>query len=218
MNARKKLLLSVFAVLLASLPVEKAIAVDPFIEAGVGMIQSLRTTDDGVWIQDRLPHNVDWTAIAFRGGVGLKLNESWSVQTNYVRFGTGSAVKLQSVWQSDEIYESHCGLSCDHYQGHLWSTMQGGELVGTYHPPLWALSPIIRAGLAGFQHSVNWKIDGDPATHHYRGLVIAGVAGVGACYQQWLCVDTSYYHGFAETAFALSTSAFVYTGSVKYDF
>lgn len=208
----------VWSLVFAALFSRPAPAAEFFVEGGAGVVQSLKTNDDGVWIQDRLPHTTSWTAMAFRGGIGVRVNDAWSLQTNYVRFGTGAAVTLNSVWQSDETYNSRCGLQCDHYQGHLWSTMHGGELVATYHPQLWALSPLIRAGLAGFEHTVNWQIEGTSAVHQYRGLVLAGVVGAGACYQQWLCVDTSYYRGFADTYYPLSTGTVVSMFTMKYHF
>lgn len=187
-----------------------------FVEGGAGLTQFLKTSDDGIWIQDRMPHSTTWQDLAIRAGVGITLNESWSIGTNYIRLGQ---VKLQSVWQSDEIYESHCGLSCEHYHGNLWGTMQGGELVGTYHPQLWAVSPIVRAGLAVFDHTVRWETSNDTrGVHQYRGIVVAGVVGAGACYQAWLCADVSYYRGFAETHYPVSTGAVVSMLSVKYAF
>jgi hypothetical protein len=191
-------------------------ATEFFVEGGLGVTQFLKTSDDGVWIQDRMPHTTDWQDLAFRGGVGVTLHPSWSLGVNYVRLGS---VQLSSTWQSDEIYESRCGLSCDHYAGHLTGSMQGGELVGTYHPQLWAVSPIVRAGLAVFDHTVRWQTDNDPrGWHQYRGLVVSGVVGAGACYHGWLCGDVSYYRGFADTQYPLSTGAVVSMVTLKYSF
>lgn len=187
-----------------------------FIEGGLGLTQFLKTSDDGVWIQDRMPHATNWQDVAIRAGVGVKLHESWSVGANYLRLGQ---VALQSTWQSDLIYESRCGLSCNHYAGNLWSRMQGGELVGTYHPQLWAVSPIVRAGVAVFEHSVRWETNNDArGVHEYRGVIVAGVLGAGACYQTWACVDLSYYRGFADTYYPLSNAAIISMATLKYAF
>lgn len=191
------------------------IATKFFIEGGIGVTQFLKTSDDGVWIQDRMPHATNWQDMAIRVGIGVRINESFSIGTNYIRLGQ---VKLQSVWQSDEIYNSRCGLSCEHYHGNLWATMQGGELVGTYHPHVWHVSPIVRAGLAVFDHTVRWETSNQPGIHQYRGLVVSGVVGAGACYQHWLCADVSYYRGFAETHYPVSTGAVVSMVSLKYGF
>ena len=190
-------------------------ATDFFVEGGAGLTQFLKTNADGVWIQDRMPHTTNWQDVAIRAGVGVKLTGSFSLGTNYIRLGQ---VKLQSVWQSDEIYDSRCGLSCDHYHGNLWDTMQGGELVGTYHPQWWSISPILRAGLAVLDHTVRWETNNQPGVHQYRGIVVAGVMGAGACYHTWLCGDVSYYRGFADTHYPVSTGAVVSLVSLKYTF
>jgi hypothetical protein len=190
-------------------------AAEFFVEGGAGLTQFLKTSDDGVWIQDRMPHTTDWRDLALRGGLGVKFSENVSLGANYVRLG---AVQLDSTWQSDEIYNSKCGLSCDHYAGHLTGTMQGGELVGTYHPQLWAISPIVRAGLATMQHTLHWTTSNQAGAHTLRGVVVMGVVGAGVCYQTWLCGDVSYYRGFADTNFPLSTGAVVSMVSLKYTF
>lgn len=190
-------------------------AAEVYVEGGAGMTQFTRTQDDGVWIQERLPHAWDWQDVAFRAGLGVKLNESWSVGTNYLRWGT---VKLENVWQGDETYNSRCGLACGGSHGHAWGTVQGGELIGTYHPQLWAVSPLLRAGVAVLDHTIRWQMDGNQTVHQYRGVIVAGVLGAGACYQTWACVDLSYYRGFADSYYPLSNAAIISMATLKYAF
>lgn len=194
-------------------------AAEVYVEGGAGLTQFLRTADDGVWRQEGLGSKTDWQDMAFRAGIGLKLNESWSIGTNYIRLGT---VKIASQFVADEDYDAIRHV-CKHHcaeapSGHVWGTVQGGELIGTYHPQLWAVSPIVRAGLAVFDHTVRWQVGENPTVHQYRGVIVAGVVGAGACYQQWLCVDTSYYRGFADSYYPVSSGAVVSMLSLKYAF
>lgn len=206
------MILALFLVLWAA----SAFAANLFVEGGAGMTHFLKTSDDGVWIQDRLPHTTDWQDVAIRAGAGVRLNPSWSIGVNYLRLGQ---VTLDSVWQRDEEYSAHCHHDCGDFSGHLWTRMQGGEVIGTYQPVQWAVSPIFRAGLAIMHHSVNWTMSHRPQdVGQSTGLIAMGVLGAGACYHDWVCGDVSYYRGFIDTGFPLSTSAVVSVVTLKYTF
>ena len=194
-------------------------ATEVFVEGGAGLTRGLRTADDGVWRQEGLGSTTNWDDLAIRAGVGITLNPSWSVGTNYIRLGQ---VKIDSQFVGDAEYDAinHvCLSSCESAPyGHVTGTMQGGEVVVTYHPKLWAVSPILRGGVAVLDHTVLLRYDHNPYVYRFHGVVVASVVGAGTCYQSWACVDISYYRGLADTQAPVSTGAVVSMVSLKYTF
>ncbi len=193
-------------------------ALDAFLEGGAGVSQFQRTAPDGTWVQEGFGHQYHWIDIAARAGVGLRITEQWSVGVNYVHLGT---VGVDTGFVADEAYDPsahRCANHCETMQTvKTTDRLQGGELIGTYRPWSWAVSPFLRGGVAGFQHRLQWQVEGQ-GVNHFNGLVIAGVLGGGVCYQAWLCADVSYYKGVSTTQFPVSTAAVVPMLSVRYGF
>lgn len=191
---------------------------DFFVEGGVGLSDYQRTAPDGTWVQEGFPHHYDRRSLAMRAGVGLTLTPEWSVGVNVVDLGT---VGVRTGFVADESYDPQahqCVVACE--TARTVSTtdrLRGGELIGTYRPWDWVVAPFVRMGVAGFEHRLRWQVEQDaPAT--LSGIVLAGVAGAGLCYHNWLCADVSYYKGISTTKFPVSTAVVVPMLSLHYDF
>lgn len=205
-------------VLLLLWPVQ-AFAIDPYIEAGLGASSFQRTTPDGTWVQEGMGfhkfHNQD---LAFRAGVGVKLNEAWAIGANYVNLGT---VKVETMMVQDADYDiptKTCTANCANKQyGRAMDRLDGGELIATYTYRRWMVEPYLGFGGALMRHSFSWNTEtpGQPFTNYtQRGIVLMGVGRVGACVK-WLCADVSYYKGMGSTWYPVSDDALVTMAVVK---
>lgn len=190
-----------------------AYALDTFIEGGLGASFFQRTTPDGTWVQEGMGfhkfHNQD---IAFRAGVGLKLNEAWSLGLNYINLGT---VKVETWMVMDADYDiptKACTANCTPKQyGRAMDRLDGGELVATYTYKKWLVEPYVGMGGALMRHSFSWNTEtpGQGFTNYtQRGIVLMGVGRVGACVK-WLCADLSYYKGLGSTWYPISDDVLV---------
>jgi hypothetical protein len=191
-----------------------AIAADLFIEAGVGQSIFQRTTPDGVWWQSPFPHHFELNSLALKAGLGVQLNEHWSVTASYVSLGT---VKAFTEAVSDHNFDY--GDRKDP-RVHLttYDSYQGGQVLGQYRWTQWPVQPFLQGGVAVMSHHIRvYHSLGSGTPTEFTGVIPMVVVGGGLCWQ-WVCGEVSYYRGVQAPQYPISTQAIVPMLSVRYGF
>jgi len=185
-----------------------ALAVDIFVEGGIGPSFLQRTTPDGVWWQEPFPHSFNLTSLAWKAGLGVQLDEHWSLTASYVSLGTAKAV-TEAV--SDHNYD-HGDRKDPRFLITAYDNYHGGQLVAFYHWTQWPVQPFVSGGVAGMLHHVT----ANQATE-FSGVIPMAVVGGGLCWQ-WMCGEVSYYRGVQAPQYPISTEVIVPMLAGRYPF
>lgn len=196
------------------LVVGKACAAELFVEGGVGTTVFQKTTPDGVWWQQPFPHSFDLHTMAFKAGLGLQLNEHWSVTGSYVNLGT---IKAFTEAVSDENYD-HGDRKDKRVRLTAYDNYQGGQVMVAYRWTQWPVQPFLSGGVAVMSHHVRayHSLSGNTPTE-YAGVLPMAVVGGGLCWQ-WVCGEVNYYRGIMAPQYPISTSVIVPMLTLKYPF
>lgn len=182
-------------------------AAELFLEAGVGQSLFQRTTPDGVWWQQPFPHSFDLTSLAWKAGLGVKLNEHWSVTGSYVSLGETQAW-TEAV--SDENYD-HGDRKDPRVLLTATDRLAGPQLVGRYTWTHWPVQPFLSGGVAVLHHYGSARTNtysADAPSYEFHGDIPMVVVGGGACWQ-WVCGEINYYRGLHAPQYPISTSTIV---------
>lgn len=184
-----------------------------YLDAGVGATHHVPMRESGTWWQADQPYAFDTTALAWRAGVGVALTEHWAIQAGYVSLGE---VRSRTKAVADEHFDfaaQRCIASCDRIMDNkAWEPVTGWEAFGryTWHPG-W-VDPYLTAGVARLTHRTYSASTRVAETEwHHADVVLGGAQwvgriGGGLCYQ-WVCADTTYYHGLTGLDNAISERA-----------
>lgn len=221
-------LLLVLALVLWPGLVKKAEA-GAYLDVGLGATLFNRTIEDGTWIQEGLPNKELLESFAWRVGLGYTINDRWSLQANYLHFGTA---KIRALVVRDPDYNNkqhvclnHCGEA---FPFNTNDTMYGGEVSLTRTWQIRAFAPFLRAGGAVMIHHLRAAIQPmyptiePPLVNSRHGFIPAVLVGGGVCYKMF-CAETTYYQGLGgstggfgmDYALPISTSLFMSLVSVK---
>lgn len=192
----KPILLSLVLLCGLSMP---AYAAEVFVEGGIGPSLFQRTTPDGIWWQQPFPHSFDLSSFAWKAGVGLQLDEHWSVTGSYVSLGTAKAV---TEYVSDHDYDH------GHRDGArklltAYDRYQGGQVLARYRWTDWPVQPFLEGGVALMHHEITANL-----TTQFDGVIPMVVVGGGACWR-WLCGELNYYRGIQAPSYPISTSVLI---------
>jgi len=196
------------ALFIASLLFVMPVYAETYFNVGTGLTQFQRTTPDGTWYQEALPHNFDLIDIAFRSNLEYEFAEHWSVSGGYVNLGT-SRVRADAVADKDYDIATHtCLANCNHPKDfNVKDNLSGPELFVTYKFLTGPVQPYVTAGGSYMFHSLK----GTANTFKFEtdGNIVMGRVGGGVCYG-YLCGDVTYYHGMTgqdEAKFPISQRA-----------
>lgn len=167
-----------------------------YLDVAGGYTHFLLTTPDGDYLQKDLPHSLDLKDVAYKVGLGYRLNERWSIQGGYINLGT---IKQDARFVDDKDYSAKtgkCTANCSAaVPNKMTDAYQGGELTASYtfHPAKdYGIS--LKAGGAYLMHRFTITRYDVGASHQNYGQFPATVAGLGVSYK-WAYLETTYYHG-----------------------
>ncbi len=176
-----------------------------FLDGGIGLTNGLRTTPDGIWVQEPFPHSFDYTDIAFKAGFGLTLDEHWTLNANYVSLGTMKAV---TEYISDEDYAQH-NFSLPKKLLTTYDSLKGPQFLVSYRWNDYEIQPIVSGGMAYLHHKITANI-----TTNFEGDMPTFVMGTGLCYG-YFCGEVFYYRAINAPSYPISTQFIVPMVSMK---
>lgn len=201
--------------LLLILLASPAQAAELYLDAGIGAASHIPIKESGTWWQADQPHHFDTTALAWRTGLGLRLDDHWAMQAGYLNLGTTTSFTHAVADEHFDFGAGKCFTSCERVMlNTAREPVTGWEFFGryTWHPG-W-IDPYVTAGMARLTHptySASTAYQSDvwvPADVVLGGTLWAGRVGGGLCYQ-WLCGDVTYYHGLTGLDNGISERAVV---------
>lgn len=191
------------------------------LEGGIGPSFYQKTVEDGIWYQEAFPHKFYTQSIAWKVGVGVRVDTHWSFHVAYLNLGQVQADTL-FVWDGDYDPKAHkCLKHCE--KPHHLSTvdkLQGGELMVGYHYPLGGFDPFVKVGMALMSHTLEAQCTtslGESCSGVDRGIIPMVGMGGGVCYAL-ICGEVMYYRGIAETGTPIATDALVPMVTVRLPF
>lgn len=187
-----------FAVIIMVRP---ARAAETYFTASGGFTKFNMKTTDGFWCQAPFPCARNSTSTVWTAGLGLKLNEHWSIEADYRSLGKQT---INSSFVDDFDYDPvnhRCISNCDSLFtiNGSWK-VAGPSVSGVYSYPFPLITPYVRAGILFWQNSGTVLVSlpkgyGDPfypvrgaeacTTCKTDSLNYAGMLGVGLRVEKW---------------------------------
>lgn len=166
-----------------------------YLDAAGGLTHFLITANDGDYVQRGLPHQFDVRSLAYRVGLGYRVNEQWAIQAGYVNLGT---LNQTAQFVADEDYRhkaNWCIRNCQTAPTHkITDAYHGGELTVTRSWIMKDYGFFLKGGGAYLMHRFTIVRINDGGLGQHYGQFPAVVAGIGASYK-WAYVEMDYYHG-----------------------
>lgn len=188
-------------------------ASDFYLNMGLGATLFQQTTQNGTWLQEGQPYNMNLLDLAGKLGLGYRFNESWAMEVNGLSFGQARSAGLAVP---DEYYQPHAhkprhdAPKPNHFDARQRS--YGGEIVALRSFQLGEFSPFLKlGGFATFNdmpYTILSQPDMTPAQERYTGYTVGIVGGGGICYK-WACAEASYYRGMGSSNYPISKSFLV---------
>ena len=159
-----------------------------------GIAFPIRTTPDGTYWQQALPHDTKLLTGAYGVGLSYQVNPSWSIQAHYLDLGKS---KIKGRANSDENYDfrhHRCTQNCSWSYGFkATDALQGGDLTATYTWPGEGMRPFVKGGFALLYHRAIFRNEwGDE--DRLNGWLPELELGAGLAYK-WAYIELDYFQG-----------------------
>ena len=184
-----------------------------------GVAVPMRTTPDGTYWQEALPHNTKLATPAYAIGLSYQATPTLSFQAHYLNLGS-SRINGRAVSDENYDHKAHkCRVDCSSvYQYNFQATdsLKGGDLTATYTWQGEGVRPFVKGGLALLYHQARFRNTDTGDIDRFNGWIPALELGAGLAYQ-WAYVELDYFRGmnFGGQNLPISTQQFALFAGVK---
>jgi hypothetical protein len=159
-----------------------------------GLAVPIRTTPDGTFYQEALPHQTRLLTGAYAVGLEYAVTPTWAIQAHYLDLGS-SRINGQAVPDTSyDQYQHRCLAPCPPpYSFRATDRLQGVDATVSYTWQHENWQPFVKGGLAVLQHHAVFRNE-NGAADHFTGILPEIEVGIGLAYQ-WAYIELDYFRG-----------------------
>ena len=193
------ILAAIVALLLAAKACEPqaALAGQVSLDLKGGVAVPIRTTPDGTYWQEALPHDTKLLTGAYGLGVNYQHTPTLSFQAHYLNLGS-SRINGRAVSDENYDHKAHkCRVDCSSvYQYNFQATdsLKGGDLTATYTWQGEGVRPFVKGGLALLYHQARFRNTDTGDIDRLNGWLPELELGAGLAYE-WAYMELDYFQG-----------------------
>ena len=191
------LTLAVLVMLAAECAPTSANAGDWSLDLKGGVAIPFRTTPDGTYWQEALPHNTKLATPAYAIGLSYQATPTLSIQAHYLNLGS-SRINGRAISDENYDHKAHkCRVECSSvYQYNFTATdsLNGGDLTATYTWQREGVQPFVKGGLALLYHEARFRNTDTGDIDRFNGWITELELGAGLAYR-WAYLELDYFQG-----------------------
>lgn len=151
-----------------------------------------RTTPDGTYYQEGLPHSTSMFSGAWAVGLTYRATPNWSFSTHWLDLGT-IAIRGQAVSDDEYDYKKHlCIKDChDTYTYRAKDSLRGVDATVEYRWATGTLQPFVKGGVAVLRHKAEFRNQWGQV-ENFNGIVPELELGAGLAYK-WAYIELDYF-------------------------